>query len=213
MLKVWGRRTALNVQKVLWLIGELDLAYENVPAGGGFGRLDDPGFRALNPHGRIPVLEDSGLAVWESHAILRYLAARYGGEPFRDEDPGRRAQAEAWMDWSLTALQPAFLDGVFQAFYRTPERQRDWPAIRAAQVRCAELFGRLDTILSTRPFLTGEALSLADIPAGALLYRYFELELERPALPHVEGWYARLSERSAYRQHVMVPFEELRARD
>ncbi len=79
MLKVWGRRNSFNVQKVLWLIGELGLAHEHIPAGGDFGRLDEPSFRALNPHGRVPVIEDGDLAVWESHAILRYLAARYDG--------------------------------------------------------------------------------------------------------------------------------------
>lgn len=212
MLKIWGRRSSFNVQKVLWLAGELNLAHEHIPAGGSFGRLDEPAFRALNPHGRVPVLQDGDLAVWESHAILRYLAARYGQKQFCSDDAGERSRADAWMDWSQTALQPAFLTGVFWGFFRTPEPQRDWPAIRSSLARCADHFRLLDSILETRPFLLGERLSLADIPAGTSLYRYFELEIERPAVPHVEAWYRRLAERPAYRAHVMVPFEELRGR-
>jgi glutathione S-transferase len=92
MLKVWGRRSSFNVQKVLWLIGELGLAHEHIPAGGDFGRLDEPSFRALNPHGRVPVIEDGDLAVWESHAILRYLAARHDRSGLWSADPAERAR-------------------------------------------------------------------------------------------------------------------------
>ena len=212
MLKVWGRRSSFNVQKVLWLTSELGLAHEHIPAGGGFGRLDEPGFRAMNPHGRVPVLEDGDTAIWESHTILRYLAARYGRGQFWLDDPVARAQVEGWMDWSQTALQPDFLNGVFWGYYRTPEAQRDWPAIRRSLARCAEHFRLLERILATRAFPMGDHLILADIPAGTSLYRYFELDIERPALPHVAAWYARLQQRPAYREHVMVPFGELRGR-
>jgi glutathione S-transferase len=212
MLKVWGRRSSFNVQKVLWLIGELGLAHEHIPAGGNFGRLDEPAFRALNPHGRVPVLEDGKVAICESHTILRYLAARYGRGTFWRDDPTERSRVESWMDWSQTSLQPDFLTGVFWGYYRTPDEQRDWPTIRGSVDRCSTHFRLLDRILATRRFLTGEALSLADIPIGTALYRYFELDIERPELPHVTGWYERLQRRPAYREHVMVPFTELRGR-
>ncbi len=212
MLKVWGRRSSFNVQKVLWLVGELGLAHEHIPAGGGFGLLDEPAFRALNPHGRVPVLEDGDLAVWESHAILRYLAARYGHGAFWADDPAARSRIDGWMDWAQTALQPAFLNGVFWRYYRTPAAQRDWPAIRRSLDRCAELLGLLDRRLADRAFVMGDALSLADIPVGTALYRYFGLEIERPSLPNVETWYRRLQQRLPYREHVMVPFGELRGR-
>lgn len=212
MLTIWGRRSSFNVQKVLWLAGELGLAYDHVPAGGSFGRLGDPDLLALNPHGRVPVLQDGELAVWESHAILRYLAARYGSGNFWSEDAGVRAQIDGWMDWAQTSLQPAFLMGVFWGYYRTPEPQRNWHEIRKNLDRCAELLGLLDKILARRPFLAGDRLTLADIPAGTTLYRYYELDLERPSLPNVEAWYGRLQHRAAYREHVMVPFEELRGR-
>lgn len=210
MLRIWGRRSSFNVQKVLWHAGELGLAYEFVPAGGDFGGLDAPEFRALNPHGRIPVLQDGDLAVWESHAILRYLAARHGAGPFWNDDPSVRARADGWMDWAQTALQPAFLGGVFWGYYRTPEAERNWPAIRAGLTETAAQFRLLDAALATRPYLAGDRLTLADIPAGTTLYRYFGLDIERPPLPNVEAWYARLQARPAYREHVMVPFDELK---
>jgi glutathione S-transferase len=212
MLTVWGRRSSFNVQKVMWLIGELGLEHRHIPAGGEFGNLDTPEFAAMNPMRRVPVIDDGGTIVWESHAILRYLAARHGKGQFWSDDPPERSQADRWMDWSQTALQPDFLLGVFWAFYRTPEPQRDWPAIRRKIARCAEHFQLLDSVLADRPYLGGDALTLADIPAGTALYRYFELEIERPPVRHVEAWYRRLQERPAYRAGVMVPFGELRGR-
>lgn len=212
MLKIWGRRNSFNVQKVLWLAGELGLRYKHIPAGGSFGGLDTPEFLAMNPHGRVPVIVDDAIVVWESHSILRYLAARYGRPGFWSDDPGERSQIEGWMDWAQTTVQPDFMTGVFWGFFRTPEPRRDWPAIRASIARCNAHFLLLDRILAKRPFLGGDDLSLADIPAGTALYRYFELEIDRPPVPHVEAWYARLQERSAYREHVMIPFEDLRGR-
>jgi glutathione S-transferase len=212
MLKVWGRRSSFNVQKVMWLVGELRLAHDHIEAGGAFGGLDMPDFLAMNPHGRVPVIQDGELTVWESHAILRYLAASHGAGPFWSSDPAVRAQVDGWMDWSQTSLQPDFLGGVFWGFYRTPEHQRNWQAIRGALARCAGHFTKLNRLLEGRRFLLGDALTLADITAGTSLYRYFELEIERPPLPEVERWYRTLQQRDAFRSHVMIPFGELRGR-
>ncbi len=212
MLKVWGRRNSANVQKVLWLIGELGLDHEVIAAGGAFGGLDTPAFLAMNPHGRIPVLEDGGLVAWESHTILRYIAARYGEGRFWDADPAVRARQEGWMDWTQTDLQPAFIGGVFWGYYRTPERQRNWPAINASLRQCAVLFARLDDALAGSPYLGGDEPSLADTAAGSALYRYYELDIERADLQNVAAWYERLRARPAYQAHVMVPFDDLRGR-
>lgn len=209
MLKVWGRRNSFNVQKVLWLVGELGLAYEHIPAGGVHGGLDTPEFLAMNPHGRIPVIADDGHTVWESQAIMRYLAARHGGERFWPAEPAARSYPDRWMEWAQTTLQPDFL-GVFVGFFRTPEAKRDWPTIRAAVSRCADHFRLLDRILAQRPYLAGDAFTMGDMPAGATLYRYFNLEIERPSVPNVEAWYERLRERAAYREHVIIPFEDMR---
>ncbi len=212
MLTVWGRRSSFNVQKVLWLIGELGLTHEHVPAGGDFGGLDTPEFLAMNPHGHVPVIRDADVVVWESHAILRYLAATYGRGRFWSDNPAERSQADRWMDWSQASLQPDFLMGVFWGFYRTPEHLRDMRAVEVNVARCATHMWLLDQALARRPYLGGEVLSLADIPAGTALYRYYGLDIERPEVRNVEAWYARVQERPAYREYVMVPFEDLKAR-
>ncbi|MCU1719517.1 glutathione S-transferase family protein [Pseudomonas sp. 5P_3.1_Bac2] len=212
MLQIWGRRSAFNVQKVLWLLDELQLDYQHIDAGGDFGLLDTPEFLAMNPHGRVPLLKDGDSVLWESHSILRYLAAQYGASQFWPAAAAQRAVAESWMDWAQCSLQPCFIGGVFWLGYRTPEAQQDKAVLRAKLELCNQYFVLLDGVLAQRPFLAGEQLSLADIPAGTHLYRYFELEIERPSLPHVEAWYARLQTRPAYRQHVMRPFAELRGK-
>jgi glutathione S-transferase len=126
MLTVWGRRSSFNLQKVMWLVGELELPHRHIPAGGDFGLNDAPEFLAMNPHGRVPVIDDDGTIVWESQTILRYLAAKYGREWFWSDDPGERSLAERWMDWSQATLQADFLIGVFWGFYRTPRRNGTW---------------------------------------------------------------------------------------
>lgn len=196
----------------MWLIGELSIPHEHIQIGGNFGGLDSPEFLAMNPHGRIPVINDEGTIVWESHAILRYLASCYSKNQYWSEDARVRSQSDQWMDWSQTSLQPDFLSGVFWGFYRMPESQRNWTAIHESIKRCSRHFKLLDIILKDKPFLCGDSLTLADIPAGAILYRYFELEIERPAIPNVEAWYKRLQARAAYRDHVMIPFDDMQGR-
>jgi glutathione S-transferase len=212
MLKVWGRRNSLNVQKVMWLVGELGLEHERIDAGGPFGGLGTDEYGALNPNRLVPVLEDGNLAIWESHAILRYLAARHGGARWWPGDPAARSWSDRWMDWCLAHWQPAFSTGVFWGYYRTPEARRDAAAIRRAIAQCAELMLLIEQALADRPYLAGDDLTLADIPLGASLYRYFTLDIDRRRLPAVEAWYARLAARPAFRDHVMVPYDELKGR-
>jgi glutathione S-transferase len=211
MLKVWGRRNSINVQKVMWAVGELGLAHEHIDAGGSFGGLDTDEFGTMNPNRRVPVIDDDGIVVWESHAIVRYLAAKYGAGALWPEDAGARARSDLWTDWVLADLQPAFI-GLFWNLYRTPEEQRNWNLIRQGIARSAILFQLLDRRLSEHAFIAGDVLTMGDIPAGTQLYRYFELEIDRPSLPNVEAWYARLQEREPYRTHVMVSFEDLKGR-
>ncbi len=211
MLTIWGRRNSINVQKAMWTIGELGLEHRHVDAGGPFGGLDEPEFRAMNPNGRVPVIEDGATSVWESHAIVRYLAARYGTGTLWPEDPAERALSDLWTDWTLADLQPAVL-GVFWNLYRTPEDQRNWTLIRKGVARSAILMRLLDRHLEGRAFIAGDKLTFGDIPAGAQLYRYFALEIDRPSLPNVEAWYERLAAREAYREHVMVSFADLKGR-
>ena len=211
MLKIWGRRTSSNVQKVMWLVAELGLEHERIDVGGRFGGLDSPEFLKMNPHGRIPVLEDGSTVIWESHAILRYVAASSRDERFWPADPAARARSDQWIEWTQTGLQRSFMD-LFWGFYRTPEPERDPAFVKSALERTNSDFQVLDGLMEERRFLSGDSLALADIPAGTTLYRYFEMDIVRPSLPNIEAWYARLQESQAYRDHVMVPFDSLYGR-
>jgi glutathione S-transferase len=208
VITLWGRRNSINVQKVLWTLGELGLEFEHVDAGGDAGGLDDPAFRAMNPHGRVPVLKDGEAAIWESHAIVRYLCATYAPGTLCSAQPAERAKAEAWMDWTLATLQPAIM-GVFWGFYRTPAAERDVARNRLLAADSAKAIRALDAWLAERCFVAGDAFSMADIPAGTLMYRYFEMDIDRPRASAVEAWRARLAGRAPYATHVMRPFGEL----
>lgn len=211
MLKIWGRRSSANVQKAMWLIGELGIAHEHIAAGGPYAKLNTPEFLAKNPHGLVPVIEDAGAVIWESNAVVRYLAGRYGRPQFWQDDPAARADWDKWMDWSATTFQPDFI-GLFWSYWRTPEDQRNGERIRDFEERTARDLRLLDTILATRPYLAGDAFSLADIPTGVHLYRHYTMGRPVPDLAHVAAWYQRLTARAAYREHVMVSYEELRGR-
>ena len=211
MLKIWGRSTSANVQKVLWMVDEIGLAYERIDAGGRFGGLDTPAYRALNPNSRVPTIEDGGAVVWESNAILRYLAARYSEGDLWDRDPGARAQVDQWMDWMQTTLAPDYY-GLFWAAVRTPPERRNLAAIKQHARELGEHYRLLDRLLAGRAFLLGDRLSLADIAIGVTLYRYHEMDVERPALANFSAWYARLGQRPAFRKNVMTSFDELRGR-
>lgn len=211
MLRVFGRRSSFNVQKVMWLVDEMGLAHEHIALGGDHGGLDTPEMMAMNPNGLVPVIDDGGTVVWESHAILRYLAARHGYGWFWSDDAGERSRWDRWLDWAR-GFQEDFLVGVFWGLYRTPEAQRDGRAIERAIARTGEHLTLLDRVLEGRDFLLGGEPTLADIPAGALLYRLFEMDIARPEVPNVEAWYARLRTRPSYQRRVMIPFDELKGR-
>ncbi len=211
MLTIYGRSSSINVQKVMWTVGELGVAHRRVDLGGRFGGLDAPDYLAKNPHRRVPTLEEDGTVVWESNAIMRYLAARHGAGTLWDADPGRRAQHDQWMDWLQTTLAPGFY-GLFWAKVRTPPEQQDAAEIARLEQRCGDLYGLLERQLGDKAFLVEERLGLADLALGTTLFRYFTMEIVRPALPRLESWYGRLQERPAYRSYAMVSYEELRGR-
>lgn len=211
MLEVWGRRSAYNVQKVLWTLGELGLACEHIEAGGDAGGLDTPEFLAMNPHGRIPVLVDGETVVWESNTIVRYLGAAYGEGSLWATAPAERSLAERWMGWELASLQPDYL-ALFWGFFRTPAEQRDRAAVQQALGRCEKHYRKLDAHLADRPFLAGASFTMADIACGTSLFRYLEMGISVPILPSLVAWYERLTRRRPYREHIMTPFEALRGR-
>lgn len=206
-ITVWGRLNSINVQKVIWALEETGVTYEHVPLGGKFGGLDDPAYRAMNPNGKVPTLRDGDLTMWESHAIVRYLAATYGKGLWL-ADPKARAIADQWTDWTATTFQPAWID-VFWLFVRTPAAQHDKVAIGKALAASFNAYGILDRRLATTPFLAGDALTYADIVAGVSMYRWMTMEIQRPELPHLAAWYERLTARPAFQKAVCVSYADM----
>ncbi|MBU2583045.1 MAG: glutathione S-transferase family protein [Alphaproteobacteria bacterium] len=203
MLKVWGRDTSINVQKVLWALDELSLPYERIDAGGAFGGLDTPEYATLNPNRKIPVLEDGDYSVWESGAIIQYLADAYGAGRLWPENVKQRALVSQWARWCHINVYSDLIVGAFQPLIRVTAAERDDAAVAAAAGRVGKSFEILDPALHGHDFLVGNQLSVADIEIGTLLHRYFTMPIGRPDLPNVAAWYERLSTRPAYRKHVM----------
>ena len=203
MLTVWGRPNSINVQKVMWTLAELELPHTRIDAGGAFGGLDTQSFAAMNPNRKVPVLKDGELVLWESNAIVRYLGHRYGGQTLAAGGADQCAQADQWMEWQTATLYPP-LRAAFMELIRTAAAEREAMVIEAAEYDLAELWLLLDQQLEGKTFVLGDQLTLADIPLGVTAYRYFNLDLTRPALPHLEAWYQRLVARPAFRQQVMI---------
>ena len=204
MLRIWGRSNSINVQKVLWCCGELDVPYDRVDVGGPFGGNREPEYLRLNPNGLVPTISDGGFVLWESNAIVRYLAARHAMGTLCPENLAERADADRWMDWQLGTLwanfRPAFI-----GLIRTPPEKRNRALIAKAISKTAETLTVLDAHLVGRDYVTGLSLTMADIPLGATAYRWFSLDIERPPMPNLEAWYERLCARAPYRANVMLP--------
>ncbi|KAB2850033.1 MAG: glutathione S-transferase family protein [Hyphomicrobiaceae bacterium] len=210
MLKVWGRKTSINVQKVMWAVGELGLKYERVDAGGTFGGLDTPEYQRLNPNRLVPVIVDDGFVLWESNAIVRHLAQKYGRGELSPQDEQSFALADQWMDWTLTTLYSDIISTCFLGLIRTAAKDRNVAQIAAAAKRVGEKLGLLDAHLKGRAYILGGNLSIADIAVGTLMYRYYNLDIQRPSMPNVEAWCGRIAQRPAYREHVMIDFNSLK---
>ena len=204
MLKIWGRANSSNVMKVLWCADELRLPWERIDLAGAFGGTDTPEYRALNPNGVVPTVRDGDYVLWESNAIVRYLAAKYGAGTLWPNDPETRGVADAWMDWQQTELLTP-LRTLFWTLVRTPPAERDPAVVERTRRQTADVLARLDQRLKVAPYVAGHSFTMGDIPAGAMVRRWFGFEIERPPLPHLEAWFQRLQERPAYREHVMVP--------
>ena len=210
MLKVWGRRTSVNVQKVMWAVAELGIAHERIDAGGPFGKTDTPEYGALNPNRLVPVIDDNGFTLWESSAVVRYIANAYGRGTLAPVDTQQFAKADQWMDWMQTTIYPDIIGGVFGSLVRVAAANRDTAAVEAAAKRAGEKLAILDAQLAGKAFILGDQLSMADIAVGAVLYRYNTMPIARPALPNVEAYYQRLSARKPYQDHVMIDWTSMK---
>ncbi|MGQ0651050.1 MAG: glutathione S-transferase family protein [Betaproteobacteria bacterium] len=204
MLKIWGRVNSVNVKKVLWAADELGLEYERVNAGMEHGVTKTAEYVKMNPNSLVPTIEDDGFVLWESHTIVRYLAAKHASGTLCPAELRARADVERWMDWAFT-LQNA-MRAVFWGLIRTPPEKRDASAIEEGRVRSNELMANvLEKSLAGREFVGGERFTMGDIPLGCEVQRWMRCPIERPRLPNVEAWFARLGERPAFRKNVDIP--------
>ena len=197
MLKIWGRVNSVNVKKALWAAEELGLKYERVDAGLHFGVNNTADYKRMNPTGLVPTIEDDGFTLWESHTIVRYLAAKHGAGSLWPTDASARADSDRWMDWAHS-FSREFQRPVFWPLVRTPPEQRDPAAIAAAVKKCGEMLAVAEQTLKDRPYLGGKTFTMGDIPLGCHIQLWMRLPIERPKLPGVEAWFARLCERPAY---------------
>ena len=208
---IYGRHTSYNVQKVLWLLDELQLSYQHIELGARPDDTETDEFGKLNPMRKVPVLVDNDKVIWESNTILRYLANSYGTGRWKVEDAWQRSLFERWMDWSQTIFEPAFV-GVFWGYYRTPVDLHDTQAIQKSIKECIGCLAKLDDQLNGRRYLVGENLSLADISSGIFIYRLVEIDLNIILPKNVENWYERLGQSKGYLQWVKSDFSSLKGR-
>jgi len=205
-LTIWGRANSVNVQKVLWCLRELDLAYRRIDAGMAFGRNHDPDYLAMNPNARVPTLVDGDFVLWESNSIMRYLVLAYGKRsPIYPEAPKVRAGVDRWLDWTLSTLQPVDRP-VFWALVRTPADQRDMVAIQKDADAEAVQWRIVDHQLASRRFIEGDDFTIADIALGAYARRWLGVEgISKPKLAHLDRWFAGLAGRPGFQQFIAPP--------
>lgn len=202
MLKILGRATSANVQKVVWLCHECGIEYEREDIGGPFGGNDQPEYLALNPNGRVPTMIEDGFVLWESNACLHYLASGHAAGSWYPDDLRTRANAVRWMEWVTSTLQPAHVP-VFQGLIRTPPEKRDMDAIARGRDNLSAQMKILDKYLTDSEYLTGGAITMGDIPAAIVTFRWFNLPIEREDYPHLRRWYDRIAGRPAFRANVI----------
>ena len=197
-LKIWGRISSINVKKAVWAAQELGLNFERHEAGGVHGVVKTPAYVALNPNSQIPVMEDENYVLWESNVITRYLCAKHSPGNLYPSDLQQRFDAERWMEWQQTTVNPASRNG-FWHLIRLPVDQRDPALIAQSNAQVELLMAMLDAHLSSRSFMVGERFTMADIPLGCEVQRWFGLPQSREKRPHIERWFAALLVRPAAR--------------
>ena len=195
-LKIWGRISSINVKKVVWTAQELGLNFDRHEAGGVHGVVKTPAYVALNPNSQIPVMEDDDYVLWESNVITRYLCAKHSPGNLYPTDLQERFDAERWMEWQQTMVNPASRNG-FWHLIRLPADQRDPALIAQSNAAVELLMAMLDAHLATHSFMVGERFTMADIPLGCEVQRWFGLPQTREKRPNIERWFATLLARPA----------------
>jgi glutathione S-transferase len=202
VIKIWGRKTSSNVQKAMWAIGEIGLPYERIDIAGPFGKNREAAYLAMNPNGLVPTLEEEdGFLLWESNSIVRYLAAKHRATVLEPADLRMRANASKWMDWQLAVAGPAIFE-CFWGLIRTPPEKRNHAAIEESKTKTTAAMTMVDQQLAKTAYLAGDGFSYGDIPVGIIAYRFRQLVPERPPLPNFERWYAAISARQPFKDHI-----------
>lgn len=204
MLKIWGRANSINVQKVLWTCAETGTPFERIDAGMQFGVNNTPEYKARNPNGLVPLIDDDGFVLWESHAIVRYLARKHGLGTLCPADPCAAADADRWMEWFSTTLWN-HMKPIFWNLVRTPPEKRNLAVVEDNRAQLAAYLAMADTHLKTSPHLAGAGFTMADIPLAVLCHRWYGVPIERPALPHLERWFRTVSARPGFQRHCAAP--------
>ncbi|MGD1926077.1 MAG: glutathione S-transferase family protein [Paracoccaceae bacterium] len=209
MITIYGRATSSNVQLAMWAVGELGLEHERLDYGHKYGGTDTPEYRAMHPLGRVPVLKDGDLVMFESGAITRYLCEKYGTEPFWPKDLENRARLDVWCELIKATVAPMFAQPIFWSLLKFPAGQGG-ETVQAAAEAIKPHVAALDVRVGDGPWLAGEDFTFADLWTGHLLYRYNVLNFDKAATPNLDSYYQRLTQRPAFAEHVMVSFEPLR---
>jgi glutathione S-transferase len=199
MLKVYGRANSINVRKVLWMLGELGLPFEREDWGRGYRPTADPVFRAINPVGVVPVIDDGEFRLRESNTIVRYLAEKHGRADLYPKDLRQRATVESWMDWASTE----FAEGMRPVFHGLVVKNPAFAGLveGAAKTWTAQMEVLDDHLAKNGPYVTGQAFTIGDIPAGLVVNRWYSIDFAKPEFKAVAAYYDRLSERPPYREH------------
>jgi len=193
-LRVLGRKSSINVRKVLWTCAELDLHFEHVE--------DDKSLLARNPNAMIPVIQDGDFVLWESNAICRYLAGSQPRSTLLPADSQARARVEQWMDWQATELNTAWRYA-FLGLARKSTAHADPKAIAASVDSWNQHMRLLDQHFAHGgQFVTGEFFTLADVVLGLSTQRWLLTPMDKPHLDAVHGYYQRLSVRPAFRAQI-----------
>ncbi len=200
MLKIWGRSNSINVQKVLWCCAETGAKFERVDAGMQFGVNNTPEYKAMNPNGLVPMIDDGGFVLWESHAIVRYLARKHGLDTLCPTDPVMAADADRWMEWYSTTLWN-HMKPIFWNLVRTPPEKRNMADVEDNRQKLAGYLMMADQQLAKTLWLAGAQFTMGDIPLAVLCHRWYSLDITRPAMPNLERWFKAASARPGFQQY------------
>jgi glutathione S-transferase len=194
MIRLLGRQTSGNVQKVIFLLEELRVPYVREDYGRQFGNTNTDAYRALNPNSKVPTLVDGDVVIWESNTILRYVAAKHGAQ-LAGSTPAERTLVERWMDWQLAAVNPSYLAVFKDAKKLAAERSADFA------VQSAELVAQMTILnghLAGRSWIALDRLTLAEAALGPIVKRCLEFPIDRPDLPELTRWQAAIDGRPAF---------------